>query len=141
MPRRLLVALFVSLAVLLAVIAYTARPIFFPPANHHITQENYDRLREGMKREEVEAILGPPGDYRTIPTEPVEPIVGLVLLGGGWDYRCEQWIGNESVIELNIYLSREKGLRGWGFRPIKPEPIGLIDLVRWRWSRWREFRR
>jgi hypothetical protein len=35
------------------------------PRPERITQENCDRIRIGMSRAEVEAILGPPGDYRT----------------------------------------------------------------------------
>jgi hypothetical protein len=35
------------------------------PRTSPATRENYDRIREGMTRAEVEAILGPPGDYRT----------------------------------------------------------------------------
>jgi hypothetical protein len=31
------------------------------------TEENFDRIRDGMTRAEVEAILGPPGDYHTEP--------------------------------------------------------------------------
>jgi hypothetical protein len=30
-----------------------------------VTQENFDRISDGMSRAEVEAILGPPGDYTT----------------------------------------------------------------------------
>ncbi len=30
-----------------------------------VTRNNYDRIYEGMTRTEVQAILGPPGDYRT----------------------------------------------------------------------------
>ena len=35
------------------------------PLPDRITRENCGRVREGMSRAEVEAILGPPGDYRT----------------------------------------------------------------------------
>jgi hypothetical protein len=62
--RKLLVALG-GLAVLVAVGAF----VVWPRADR-ITRENYDRIREGMTRAEVEAILGgPPGDYRTVRTE------------------------------------------------------------------------
>jgi hypothetical protein len=39
------------------------------PRPHRITRENFARIAEGMGRAEVEAILGPEGDYRTVPTE------------------------------------------------------------------------
>jgi hypothetical protein len=35
------------------------------PEPSRITRENFDRITPGMSRTEVEAILGPPGDYRT----------------------------------------------------------------------------
>jgi outer membrane protein assembly factor BamE (lipoprotein component of BamABCDE complex) len=41
-----------------------------------ITRENIERIREGMSREEMEAILGAPGDYRT---RPAECIVGSLM--------------------------------------------------------------
>ena len=33
------------------------------PRMDRITRENFDRISKGMSRAEVEAILGPPGDY------------------------------------------------------------------------------
>jgi hypothetical protein len=36
----------------------------------HSMREKFERVQEGMCRAEVEAILGPPGDYRTGPTAP-----------------------------------------------------------------------
>jgi hypothetical protein len=35
------------------------------PQPERITRQNFDRIREGMTRADVEAILGPPGDHRT----------------------------------------------------------------------------
>jgi hypothetical protein len=37
------------------------------PRPDRVTQENFDRIAEGMSRAEVEAILGPPGDYSSGP--------------------------------------------------------------------------
>jgi hypothetical protein len=59
--RKLLVAL-TGLAV---VGAAGAVVVLWPRAPSRITRENFDRICEGMSRAEVEAILGPPGDYRT----------------------------------------------------------------------------
>ena len=39
--------------------------LYWPSQPNRITKENYDRIRLGMSCSEVEAILGPPGDYRT----------------------------------------------------------------------------
>jgi hypothetical protein len=59
MRRRKLIAL-AGLAVLVAVGAFVLWP-----RPDRITEENYQRIQEGMSRAEVEAILGPPGDHRT----------------------------------------------------------------------------
>jgi hypothetical protein len=52
-----------ALAGLAVVVA--AGAVVLWPREGRITQENYDRISEGMSCAEVEAILGPPGDYRT----------------------------------------------------------------------------
>jgi hypothetical protein len=39
------------------------------PRPDRITRENCDRIRKGMSRAEVYAILGPPGDYGTGPVK------------------------------------------------------------------------
>jgi hypothetical protein len=58
---RWLVAGLVTLAALAAFVLW--------PRADRVTLQNFNRIREGMSRAEVEAILGPPGDYRTICTE------------------------------------------------------------------------
>jgi hypothetical protein len=60
--RKLLVALAVLAAVVAAGVVVWPRPL-------RATRENYDRIQVGMSRAEVEAILGPPGDYRTVLTQ------------------------------------------------------------------------
>ncbi len=39
------------------------------PRPNRFTREDYDRIHKGMTRAEVEAILGPPGDYTTLGTD------------------------------------------------------------------------
>jgi hypothetical protein len=39
--------------------------VLWPRPSSRITRENFERIRPGMTRNEVEAILGPPDDYRT----------------------------------------------------------------------------
>jgi hypothetical protein len=55
--------LLVPLASLAAVLATEAVVLWSPPAR--VTQENFERIRVGMSKTEIEAILGRPGDYRT----------------------------------------------------------------------------
>jgi hypothetical protein len=59
--RKLLVAV----AVLAVLVAAGASVLW--PRPDRITRENFNRIREGMTWAEVEAILGPPGEYRTKP--------------------------------------------------------------------------
>jgi hypothetical protein len=63
MRRRTLLVVLAGLAVVVAV-----GVILLWPRADRVTRENYDRIHEGMSRAEVEAILGPPGDYRNGPT-------------------------------------------------------------------------
>jgi hypothetical protein len=62
MRRRTLLVALAGLAVLLSVGAV----LVWPPADR-ITEANFLRIKEGMTRAEVEAILGPVGDYSTGP--------------------------------------------------------------------------
>jgi hypothetical protein len=65
MRRRKLRWVVAGLAVLLLVTgAFAAWP-----RPDRITEENAGRITRGMSRAEVYAILGPPGDYRTVLTE------------------------------------------------------------------------
>jgi hypothetical protein len=57
--RKRLLLLLLSLAVLIAVFG----SFLLPRPDARITPANCDRIREGMTRQEVEAILGPPGNY------------------------------------------------------------------------------
>src|SRR5258708_730719 len=59
----LLVVLAVGLIALVGVAAFVAWP-----RPDRVTRENFDRIKVGMSRTEVEAILGPQGDYTTGPT-------------------------------------------------------------------------
>jgi hypothetical protein len=61
--RKLLVALG-GLAVLVAVGVAVLAVLVWPQSTPRITRANCLRIKEGMSREEIEEILGPPGDYR-----------------------------------------------------------------------------
>jgi hypothetical protein len=49
----------------LAVVVAAEVVVLWPRSSSRITRENFEQIKEGMNRAEVEAILGPPGDYRT----------------------------------------------------------------------------
>jgi hypothetical protein len=65
MRRRKLLAALAGLAVVVAVGA-----VGLWPQSDRVTREIFDRLRVGMPRAEVEAILGPPAVYSTRETVP-----------------------------------------------------------------------
>jgi hypothetical protein len=126
--------LVVSLGLLGAV---AVRPIFFPPTNPRITRENVGRIKEGMTREEVEAILGPAGDYRTGPTG---------AIGGQSEFLRDTeslapplwWVSDDAqamvwFVDGKVWLTLVNSM--------EPGPVGLFELLRWRWNRWRDAKR
>jgi hypothetical protein len=52
----------------LAVVVALGAVVLWPRPESRITVENFRRIREGMTLAEAIAILGPPGDYRTLET-------------------------------------------------------------------------
>jgi hypothetical protein len=102
MRRRKLLVVLAGLAVVAAgVVVLWPRP-------DRITRENCDRIRPGMTRAEVEAILGPPDDYRT----------GLGESDFG-DDSASRWVGDPPGFPLSWRL-------GWfaypNFQPVEGVP-------------------
>jgi hypothetical protein len=138
MPRWLLAVLVVSVLMLLAV---AAKPILFPAGNPRLTRETFDRIREGMSRGDVEAILGPPGDYRTGPTACEFMISSNYLKAAGlwWPspvWSEQEWDGDEA--EITVFFDTEDRVVRRHMFPMKPESVGLLGLLRWRWNHCRE---
>jgi predicted ribosomally synthesized peptide with SipW-like signal peptide len=99
--RKLLLAL--AGLVLLAVGTFA---LWSQSNQSRITRKTYDRLHEGMSRTEVETILGPPGDYRTVPTEVIADQDGIFGLFPGGDYSLPAPGKWETEIESSL-------IRGW----------------------------
>jgi hypothetical protein len=102
----------------------------FRSAPATITKENYDRIRLGMTRSEIEAILGPPGDYTTRPTSDL------------WQYGMFFRLSlNESLIwrsdagTLGIRFNDAGISSGKGWADTNPEDHGVIGNLRWRLER------
>jgi hypothetical protein len=144
MRRRKLLVVLAGLAVVVVV----GVVILWPRSSSPITQENFDRIRDGMSRAEVEAILGPPCDYSTGPLvwvnrpNPSPSGVGfnpITVIGSG-DNRVElvEWRSDRQLITINF------GPSG------RVESLGMHDVARvnqtafenllWRamrqWHRW-----
>jgi hypothetical protein len=91
-----------------------------------VTRAALDRVKEGMSRAEVEAILGgPPGDLRTRPVE--------VYHGTFGDRPWEFWRGDEG--DAWVYYEGDL-VGGATFVGLDPIPIGTLELLRWRLGRW-----
>jgi hypothetical protein len=72
--------------------------------------ENGGRIFQGMKAAEVEALLGPPGDYRTSPTRSRGElrIIGAGLWSGSQAViRTDKWITDTLEIQVLFGLSDE----------------------------------
>jgi hypothetical protein len=131
MPRRLLALLVVSLAVLATV---AARPLLFPPTNPRITRENFQWIMERMRREDVESILGPPGDYRTGPTSSPK----IVFSGSGfWEGSAEPFYWQGDEYEILLDFNTDGRVCEMYSTDMELDPVGLLALLRWRWDRWR----
>jgi hypothetical protein len=102
---------------------------------NRITRENCARIRAGMTPAEVEAILGPPGDYTTGPTDPVS------MTARDWPSEAvaKIWTGNEGWIMLAIDPNGNVATHGY-FTPSVPRQLSRWDNLLWRakrqWRRW-----
>jgi hypothetical protein len=124
--RKLLVAL-AGLTVL------AAGTIVLWPRPDRITRENYRRIQIAMSLAEVEAILGPEGDYTTAPVGPT-----LVL-----DFLSDEspvpvpfictWYGDSAAIRLG-FDKQAKIL--WGqYQGQVAEKQGALENLLWRIKR------
>jgi hypothetical protein len=142
MRKRKLVAKLVVFSLVAAIILAPS------PQPSRITRENFNRLKDGMSRAEVEAILGPPGDYRIRP-------VGIVQDGdpdadmsracasvsrcvGDSSSRTELWKGDDWFIMATFSSTSGKVLH---LLPMKTKnDPGPIDTLLWRakrqWRKW-----
>jgi hypothetical protein len=105
------------------------------PGWDRVTSENFDRIHRGMTRSEVEAILGPPGDYAS------GPAVGEEELW--WRLRFQladhSWVGNSAWIMVTYEggpnASDPPIVRGFSYQPIEPADVGLVAKFVWRTQR------
>jgi hypothetical protein len=102
----------------------------------HVTEDNYDRITWGMSLEEVSAVVGgPPGDYRSGPTQHAADSTGYIQ---DW-WRAGQpdiWSWRTDTGWLVVYFGDEGAAQKYFERweRISQTPI---DNLLWRWDRWR----
>jgi hypothetical protein len=100
-----------------------------------ITPENFERIREGMSRAEVYAILGPPVDYTSGPRFSIK-VQGCVTWSE--DRQWRRWEGDIGGIAIrfdrNDKVAETCNSGGEVVR------LGPIDSLRWRakrqWHHW-----
>jgi hypothetical protein len=128
----------VGLAVLLTVGVFVPGP---SPGPSLVTRENFDRIKGGMKKADVEAILGPPGDHQTGP-EDIAASDGLwedqVKLGDDPIAAERQWAGDTCTIRVRFSTSGTVVGKA-GFGSVRADQGALTNLL-WRakrqWQRW-----
>jgi hypothetical protein len=102
--------LLVALAGLTVVVA-AGVVVLWPRASSRVTPENFDRIRKGMTQQEVEAVLGPPGDYRTGLGEAGVDRTGLGEHGVVVDVQNMYWVPDDP----------DSTLPNWGRNLATPE--------------------
>jgi hypothetical protein len=134
----------------LAVVICAAVVLALRPQPDRVTRENFDRITECLNRAEVEAILGPPGDYRTVPTDPDRLNPNVVIVSKfPWsekDWAC--WQGDAG--EGWVFFGKETGTvrvgvfsqSSWEDKDVLIVKVkqGPLDNLLWRakrqWRRW-----
>jgi HAMP domain-containing protein len=146
MPTRKLFRIAVGLSlILLACAAFTAWTRSSGPPRR--TTENARRIRAGMSRADVEAILGPPGDYSTGETHSCEPdgdwqgeitvleSSALHDVRGAWSETRE-----DDRIQIDVAGDPEGKVDLVWVRPLRPVDHGLLGNLLWRakrqWRKW-----
>jgi hypothetical protein len=96
-----------------------------------ITQENFDRIQEGMTEQEVERILGGPSGYHAD-----RPVV--VMNSGTMFFRPSHlWIGDSGIVTICFSSGEPRTVVHKEFEPLPPEPFDewlrrkLHRLMRW----------
>jgi hypothetical protein len=101
------------------------------PRPSRVTRENSERIKEGMSRAEVEEILGgPPGDYRTKPTNLDRDAVARAILSVFFN---AEWCGDEG--EVWVSFGPDDKVRDMSFAEAGPVEVSTLALLRWRLNR------
>jgi len=136
MQRRTLLVVLAGMAVVAA-----AGAVGLWSRADRITRVNFARLNTGMSRAEVEAVLGPPGDYTTSPPGDMGEEVVQDAETGEHDAPGVDgllWIADAGIIEVT-FDGAGQACRTV-FAPLTPPKQNFLDNLLWRarrqWRRW-----
>jgi hypothetical protein len=102
----------------------------FWPLSSQVTRENFERIRTGMSRAEVEAILGgPPGDYTTGPTEKDLLELSAADTPEGPRYLVI-WEGDSGTIWVG-FDANDRAIEH-KLQPARRKEQGTLDSLLWR---------
>jgi hypothetical protein len=139
MRRRRLRWVLAGLAVLLLV----AGAFVLWPQPERFTRENCGRVEEGMTRAEVESLLGPPGDYRTGPSDydaGLVPIRVAPITMPPWETSDNDacWAGDSAYMAVRFDSAGRA--HAWYCVPTSKAAQSRLDDLVWRakrqWRRW-----
>jgi hypothetical protein len=111
-------------------------PLWLEPPSP-ITQKNFDRIRIGMRRADVAAILGPDGDFKTRDCTRGDV---CATISGGPIATVEMQTWDTDTARIDVFYSR-RGTVAWAMYSVNRLPeTGLVDNLLWRakrqWRRW-----
>jgi SmpA / OmlA family len=115
----------------LAVVAIGAGLLVTLPQTDRITEENFDQIRNGMTRAQVEAILGPPGDYTTGP-------VKIVFISGTSAVSQDLWLSDN--LAINVWCNSSDQVFDTCCNDVVLIKQTTLERVHWKlkrqWRRW-----
>src|SRR6516162_7839304 len=123
----------------LAVVAAAGVVVLWPSADR-IKRENCDRIRHGMSLAEVEAVLGPPGDYRTGPTRYRPHFMAPPRLADRMasepDVDIQKWEGDSGDIQV-VFSDGETSAEFYASEPLDQSALAnLLWRAKRQWHRW-----
>jgi hypothetical protein len=143
MWRRKLIAALAGLVMLAGVGAFLA---LRPATAAQVTRENFDRIQKGMMQAEVEAILGPPGDYLTGPVKQAggnsrKGFVDTAELGfANMSERTGTGLWWCDTGHIFVVYGRSGTVVFRSYIPMERTPQAPLDDLRWRvehqWLKW-----
>lgn len=114
-------------AVLVALVAGTLTVLWHPTPR--LTREHLELVREGMSRQEVEAVLGgPAGDYTTGPIREGPGPFATAWYGHGSIH--ETWVTDTGVADVWFHCTGD--VIDKDFWPAERIPQGAIENLLWR---------